>query len=129
MTEPLSINSDIFADMRSQFDSVLNSLVQLTEASDEAELTLKLKLEKEYSDDGEPELTERLKASWSITRTIKAKKYKVEGWITDDYIIQTDDAGKVYLQKVQISMFDDEEDIFDTEDFFEEEEEPIYENL
>jgi hypothetical protein len=53
----------------------------------------------------------------------------VEGWITDDYIIQTDDAGKVYLQKVQISMFDDEEDIFDTEDFFEEEEEPIYENL
>ena len=52
MAERLSINADLFADMRSQFDTVLNSLVQLTESDDESEITLKLKLLKEYKDEG-----------------------------------------------------------------------------
>lgn len=55
MTERLSINADLFADMRSQFDTVLNSLVQLTESDDESEITLKLKLLKEYKDEGGPD--------------------------------------------------------------------------
>ena len=42
MAEKLSINSDIFVVMREQFDVVLQSLVALTEGTDEENLPLKL---------------------------------------------------------------------------------------
>lgn len=107
MTEQLSINSDIFSNLREQFDIVLNSLISLTGSSDEAELTLKLKLNKEYPDVTASESTALLKASWDITRTIKAKKFKIEGRVMDDYLIKQDDTGNVYVTKMQTSLFDE----------------------
>lgn len=107
MEDKLSINSDIFVEMRDQFNVALRSLVTLVEASDEAELTLKIRLRKGYIDVGTPDLKETLKASWDITRIIKAKKHKVSGLVIDDYVVETDTDGNVVVSKVQTSLFDE----------------------
>lgn len=112
MAEKLSISSDMFAVMRDQFDVVLQSLVALTEGSDEGEITLKVKLDKQIQGNEDTLFpTEVLRASWDITRTIKAKKHKVSGRTQDEYIIGKDDDGKPVISKAQVSLFDNKEDI------------------
>jgi len=112
MPERLSINSEMFATMREQFDVILNSLTEQLSATDEAELSVKIKLRKEFTyewnEDGLEEVEkQKIKASWDIVRTIKAKKYKVEGTLTEDFFLDKDEDGKLILRKVeQISMFD-----------------------
>lgn len=112
MSEMLSINSDMFVVMREQFDTVLKSIVQLLEAGDEGEINIKVGVDKRYEyeyDDvlGEEVTKQRLNAEWDITRVIKAKKYKVEGRVMDDYYLQSDDDGEITVIKVeQVSMFD-----------------------
>lgn len=111
MAEKLSINSDIFVVMREQFDVVLQSLVALTEGTDEGELTLKVKLNKQIQESDEfvfPK--EFLTASWDITRTIKAKRHKVTGWVQDEYFIEKDEDGNTIISKAQLSLFDNKED-------------------
>lgn len=109
MADKLSINSDIFAVMREQFDVVLQSLVALTEGTDESEITLKVKLDKQIQETEDSLFPkEFLKASWDITRTIKAKKHKVTGWVQDEYFIETDNDGNTIISKAQLSLFDKE---------------------
>lgn len=128
MAEKLSISSDMFAVMRDQFDVVLQSLVALTEGAYEGEITLKVKLDKQIRENEDTLFpTEALRASWDITRTLKAKKRKVSEWTRDEYFIWTqdeyikwtqdeyiigkDDDGKPVISKAQVSIFDNKEEI------------------
>lgn len=112
MAEKLSINSEMFSNMRKQFDTVLNSIVQMLEAGDEGEINVKVNIDKrylfEYDEDEDKEIEkQKLEASWDITRVIKAKKYKLDGRTLEDYYIEVNDDGDINLIKVeQVSMFD-----------------------
>jgi len=102
MPERLSINSEMFATMREQFDDILNSLIEQMEVIDDAEITVKLKLSKVLAED-----REKILASWDVVRTIKAKKFKVGGLVTDDYFLDKDEDGNLIIRgSDQISFFD-----------------------
>lgn len=111
MSETLSINSEMFQVMREQFDSVLKSIVQMLEAGDEGEINLKVGVDKKYEFEYDETLSkdvekQRLDVKWDITRVIKAKKYKVDGRVKEDYYLETDEDGEIQLVKVeQISIF------------------------
>lgn len=107
----LSISSEMFKTMREQFDSVLTSIIKLMEAGDEGEITAKIEVKKKFlmdevDNEGKTIEKTKLDADWDITRTIKAKKYKVEGSTQEDFFLEKDEDGNLVVNKVeQISLF------------------------
>lgn len=110
--EKLSINSELFKRMREQFDTELSSIVQLLEAGDEGEITVKVEIDKKFlmdeiDEDGEPIEKQKIDASWKIERVIKAKKFKVEGRNYEEFFLEKDEDGELKINKIeQVSMFD-----------------------
>lgn len=112
MSQKLSIDSEVFDMLRNQFDTILNALVKQLGASDEGEINIKIKVDKSYSfepdlsGEGEAE-TQKLDLSWDITRTVKAKKFKVSGRNMEEYFLEEDEDGAIKLKKLeQGSLFD-----------------------
>jgi len=103
--EKLGIKSAPFKVLREQFDDTLQSIIKQISGSDEAELQVKIKIRKGYASDD----TDELDLSWDITKTIKAKKFKVSGWPEEKPIIRIGDDGKVEVfENQQISLFDED---------------------
>jgi hypothetical protein len=103
--EKLNINSAPFDTLRVQFDDMLQSTIKQIGGSDNAEITIKLKLAKDYAGDNADEL----QLSWDITKTIKAKKYKISGRPQDNPIINIEEDGHIVVYEIrQLSLLDDE---------------------
>lgn len=108
--EKLSINSTPFDNLRIQFDDMLQSTIKQISGSDDAEINIKLKLAKDYAGDN----AEELQMSWDVTKTIKAKKFKVSGRPKDNPIINIEEDGHIVVYEMrQLSLLDDEENTGD----------------
>lgn len=102
--EKLNINSAPFDNLRAQFDDMLQSTIKQIGGSDDAEISIKLKLAKDYAGDDADEL----QLSWDITKTIKAKKYKVSGRPQDNPIINIEENGQIVMYELrQLSLLED----------------------
>lgn len=100
----LSINSALFNVLKTQFDDMLQSVVKQISGSDDAEISIKLKLAKDYAGDNADEL----QLSWDITKTIKAKKFKVSGRPQENPIINLEEDGQIVVYEVrQLSLFEE----------------------
>lgn len=112
MSEKLSINSELFDKMREQFDTMLGSIVQLLEAGDEGEISLKVAIDKKFlmdeqDEDGKIIEKQKIDADWKLERVIKAKKFKVEGRNLSEFFLEKNEDGELEINKVeQINLFD-----------------------
>lgn len=111
MSEKLSINSELFDEMREQFDVILVSIIKIMEAGDEGEIALKVEVDKKYlmdesDEDGNNIGKQKIGVGWELQRIIKAKKYKVDGRNMNDFYLEEDRTGTLKINKVeQISIF------------------------
>lgn len=89
--EKLSIDSQPFEIMKQQFDDMLQSTLKQIGGSDTAELNVKITFNTDFAG----EETDALAIKWDITKTIKAKKYKVSGRPIEEPMIEVDVDGNI----------------------------------
>jgi hypothetical protein len=112
--ERLTIGSEIFDDMRDQFNVLLSALLQEANISGkDGELTVKLKVgtatEREYKKGAFVKEWTEPRFTWNMSRKVKESKFDVKSSSGEGYVLIFDEAGKPTIKEApnkQISMFD-----------------------
>ena len=112
--EKLDLNSELLKPMKDQLEVILNRLMLIiSEENKEAEITLKIELDKsverkfEYGEEVDKWVDPRI--TFQIGEKIKETKNTIKGSVGNDYELKIDkDTNILYIEKIneQTSMFD-----------------------
>ena len=113
-SESLTINSELFADLRSQFNTYLSHLLQEANVSGkEGELSLKIKVttatEREHKNGAFVKEWTEPRFNWQITKKVKENKIDIKSCSGEGFMLEFDEDGKPMIKETpnkQISMFD-----------------------
>ena len=111
MSEKLSINSELFSQMREQFDTILGSIIKillqpLKLFHPRHLFPYKRFLMDEEDENGNKVEKQKINVGWELQRIIKAKKYKLDGRNMNDFYLEEDRSGTIRINKVeQVSLF------------------------
>lgn len=119
MQEKLDLNSELLKPLKDQLEVIINRLmITVAERNKEAEITLKIELDKsierkcEYGEVIDKWIEPRI--SFQISEKIKETKNTIKGSVGEDYELKIDESTNIlYIEKVneQTSIFEENDDI------------------